>query len=671
MPKLALICLAYATGLYSMTLYEWPAECHCLPLIIISIIWVAASFLLGHPRASSLCLLILVSGMGVHDGITSEIKVARKKEKIDALCSRQENWILKVEEARLAFAKWKLECKALYIENKCVSNRSIRILLHSWDQAHEFKPGEIIEAPLQPRPIESPRNINQFKKASYYASLDIYHESYLEAGSYRTIGSRTSTIEYMRQQLLELFNNAIEDKNALAIIHAMALGDRSRLNRDLKASFSNTGSIHVLAVSGLHVGIIFLICQFLLKPFNIINGGWNIALIPVLWLYALITGMADSTVRACLMVSIFLMAALLDRRIRSYNVIGLTGLAMLMVEPVNLKQVGFQFSFLAVTGILYFYPLWKMHFKHPLIRYISDLFVISFAAQMLVTPISLSIFGRFPVYFWLASAVAIPLAFVIVGLSFTQMVVQLTTTNFGSGLSQLTALLNEWTTQFLIKIMVWIENLPMALIDPIYVAREQILLIYGGIILLMLYLSYRKNVYLISSFITMLFLAGHIYWGKLNQRKNIYLDVWHTRDSSLVTLMHGGYCHAIGNSNDREKAAYLLSGSRMKKYCARNEINYHNLPDKGSIYTMEGFALCLYPELSIMTDSLKAKKYDLVLIGPDSAPEKIINHLNADVYVLDGSRPVWTHVLDTSKVQRTDFRLFSTYENGTLSIQLN
>jgi len=193
----------------------------------------------------------------------------------------------------------------------------------------------------------------------------------------------------------------------LGIALALILGDKSLLDSEVKNSFTNTGAMHVLAVSGLHVGIIMQILLFILGYFPRVFSKKSSILIVVtlMWVYAIITGLSPSVLRAVFMFSVLVMSQLTERNYDAMNTLFFTGFALCLIDPYTFFDIGFQLSFLAMTGIFLLYkPIEQLlFFENWILKKIWQGTAIGFAAQLMTTPLSLYYFHQFPNYFVLTN----------------------------------------------------------------------------------------------------------------------------------------------------------------------------------------------------------------------------------------------------------------------------
>ncbi len=222
-----------------------------------------------------------------------------------------------------------------------------------------------------------------------------------------------------RNTLTRQFSQYGGDSGAYAVIAAMTLGDKSALSKELRETYAVTGAAHVLALSGLHLGIIYFILSFFF-----LHSRWRVAgqmvTLCAIWGYAMLVGMGPSIVRAATMMTLYALVSLLNRKRFSLNTLSFAAVVMLMVQPLVLWDTGFQLSFMAVLGIVLFYqPLYGVLCRMGIRRWkvtswVGSLVSVSLAAQTMTAPIVVWSFGRFSTYFLITNLVAVPLATIII-----------------------------------------------------------------------------------------------------------------------------------------------------------------------------------------------------------------------------------------------------------------
>ncbi|NOY96160.1 MAG: ComEC/Rec2 family competence protein, partial [Chlorobi bacterium] len=270
--------------------------------------------------------------------------------------------------------------------------------------------GKRIIFKARPAIISNPGNPFEFDYKKYLEKRKIYRQVYIPSNNWREedsysnpLFSPTICAERIRGRLISTYreNNIVDEK--FAILSALTLGYKEALGPDVKSVFSSTGAMHVLAVSGLHVGIIYLIVNFLFGFLKRNPKGrvpFICLAIAILWSYALVTGLSPSVQRAATMFSIVIIGENLRRPANIYNTLASSAFILLVMNPNLLYDVGFQLSYSAVFGIVFFQP--KIYKLFSPKYWLSDkawaLFSVSVAAQITTFPFILYYFNQYPTY---------------------------------------------------------------------------------------------------------------------------------------------------------------------------------------------------------------------------------------------------------------------------------
>ncbi len=284
--------------------------------------------------------------------------------------------------------------------------------------------GDRVLAKLRFQPPARMLNPEGFDYAAYLRHKGIAATAYVASShwQWRAASSSVSVLHragQARNALLEVFRSLKLPAGDFAVLGALTLGYKEELEPEIKSHYSASGAMHVLSVSGLHVGVIYLIVNALLslvfrRPSLLIPK--TALMVLMLWGYAFIAGLSPSVVRASAMFSLVAVGKALERRARIYNTISSTGFILLIFHPTYLYDVGFQLSYTAVLGIVYFQPKIAslLTVRNKALRWWWELTSVSLAAQIGTLPLSLYYFSQFPCYFLLTNYIAIPLSTFII-----------------------------------------------------------------------------------------------------------------------------------------------------------------------------------------------------------------------------------------------------------------
>ncbi|MEB2774404.1 ComEC/Rec2 family competence protein [Algoriphagus sp. D3-2-R+10] len=313
-----------------------------------------------------------------------------------------------------------LEVKSLLTEGEWDDAQGKVLVYHQSEKPLE--PGQIILVRKKPEEIASPLNPYEFDYRLYLSRQGINYRQFLGKDFHIVDSTAGSGFDYflvnLRHKIGEMMKAKIPDENSSQIALALLLGQKKELDPTIREAYTQAGVMHILAVSGLHVGIIYALFILMLKPLKLKIEKARIYLlcvILVIWLYAFLTGLSPSVVRASTMFSLLTLGQMRERRPSIYNILAFSAILMITINPDVIYEVGFQLSYLAVLGIVMIQPLilnlWLPRYKA--LEYIWQLTSVSLAAQLVTFPLSLYYFHVFPTYFLLGNLLILPLAFLI------------------------------------------------------------------------------------------------------------------------------------------------------------------------------------------------------------------------------------------------------------------
>lgn len=295
----------------------------------------------------------------------------------------------------------------------------------------EGETGDTLSGSGQFRLFDGPRNPGEFDFKSFYNYKSIYGK--INLNRYSNIKIEKSTdisalriVSSIQIKIKTIFNQYL-DKSTAALMVGLILGDKSEIDPDVKFSFSDAGVIHILAVSGLHVGYVLLILMICSSIFPI-PWGWNrIPIILGLFLYLVITGFRPSVIRASLMAIFYVISVVINRKANLWNIIAAVGFIILSIQPFYLQDLGFQLSFVAVISIVVFLNASKKllpekmqlaQMKGSGIKFVWGLFLVSFGAQIGTLPLTAIYFGKIPILSVFTNILIVPLVGILVALGF-------------------------------------------------------------------------------------------------------------------------------------------------------------------------------------------------------------------------------------------------------------
>ena len=279
----------------------------------------------------------------------------------------------------------------------------------------------LIKAPNEA--VKGPMNPYEFDYRKYLSYQSVYHQAYLQAGTWNMLkkkgGYKIILLAcIMQKKLLAIFRTYIHGTRELAVISALILGDTDGIDNDLLYAYAGSGAIHVLSVSGLHVGLIFIALNWLLSFME--RRHWlkvlkSIIIIAFLLFYAVLTGLSPAVMRSAVMLSLIICGATFRKSHNILNTLSVSAFALLIYDPFMIMNVGFLLSYFAMAGIIIFHPkvYGLYHFKNRFYDHVWSASCAAITAEITTFPLAMLFFHQFPVYFLLSNVLVIFLATVI------------------------------------------------------------------------------------------------------------------------------------------------------------------------------------------------------------------------------------------------------------------
>ncbi len=501
-------------------------------------------------------------------------------------------------------------------------------------------PGDILEFKnAQFKNLTYHNNPGQFDYATFLRFHQIHYANYINEWDKK--GSTFNFLRYptlIRNKALEVLKENVLIKSHFPIVSALVLGYKDELSNHTKHSFSSTGAMHVLAVSGLHVGIIYFILKSIITlfTFNQRNRVFrNILVLIGIWVYALITGMSPSVLRACTMLSFLIIAEVFNRNTNVYNVLSASAILLLIINPYLIMQVGFQLSYLAVLGILYIQPkmekIWAP--KYWLIKKIWTITTVSIAAQISTFPLGLLYFHQFPNYFLISNLVVIPAAFLILSLGILIIVL-----SFSKIIVGFISYLLQHVLNSLLLVIRHIESIPGSLTEGLSISIFETMLIYLFIASILISLKFKKYIfYGISTFIffSLLFING-IEDYRLKGLKRII--VYNIPNHFGMDLVNGPNHYFIGDSalihNDEKLLFYVKHNWHELDLKSPTFIHYDTLTS--SFFNWGGVSINLFNKnIERSHDISILKNYSREIDQTIKASQLVTIELNYDNSIKD------------------------------------
>ncbi|MBU1872306.1 DNA internalization-related competence protein ComEC/Rec2 [bacterium] len=511
--------------------------------LLTSSVLLTAGFIRIKNDYSILLILTLMISLG---GLNHSLRIQKENNHISHFIDETEKNIIAVVESSEAYSdgRQKIIAGDLIINEPSSIQCSGKVLLRIKNSSRRYFFGDSLVFSAILREPSSRRNPGEFDYRNYLANHHIYALVYLEENQIQVIEPRQHVLlrrfaNRLKYGIQDLINRSMEGEPA-AILQALLVGVRGEISDETEQAFVDSGAIHVLAVSGLHVGYVTL-------AFWVITGFLRLPLKPrviitilVLVMYILVVDVKPSVMRAVIMASMVLISKGWEKQVNVFNSLAAAALIQTLIDPLQLFDMGFQLSFTAVFSIVYIYQrietllpekIKPSELHNNAVKYVFQMFLVSLAALIGTVPITIFYFNRIPIISMLSNIVIIPLIGVIGALGFAQVIL-------GSIWNWFNIAYGEIETVLLIilqKIVTLFSGIPGAYITIAQISMGTLILLYIFIFLLL----NTDKMKIRKGLVFGLLIAGNIFiWKTVFEKPQMtvtFLDVAQG-DAALIKL---------------------------------------------------------------------------------------------------------------------------------------
>ena len=528
------------------------------------------------------------------------------------------------------------------------------------DAAMQLRYGDLIAFPLPIGEVSAPKNPEEFDYRDYLFRKGITGQIYLKADDWVDLEANKANPLYafsyrFRDVLLRSLQRCGLDGNEFGVAAAILLGYDDSLPAEVRQNYVAAGSMHILCVSGMHVGIIYLLASLLLSFLN--RKKWQktlkqLLLLALIWFYAMIAGLSPSIMRSALMISFVVFGELLHRKGFAINSIAASALVLLCINPNNLFEIGFLLSYVAVVGIVLLQkPIYGWFcFKNKLLDKVWEITAVALAAQFATMPFTLFYFHQFTVYFWLSNLFMTPISFVVImGGMILLLVSWIPYINVAVGYL-------VWGAVYLMNTLIaWVESLPLSIIKGIYINGMEFTMLLLLFLFVILLVTTRRRGFFIAMLSAALLFVFSVTIRQYKVEKQDEIVFYSLRKHTAVDFVKGNQHVLLCDTAlvaDESTIDYSLKGnwakcglsSRPEIVFTDNDFENAFVRKKDNLVSFGGTLIAFWQESEAATDSLDYRiPVDFLVVTGKQKPnvDKLLINYSVNCLLIDGSVPYY------------------------------
>ena len=525
-------------------------------------------------------------------------------------------------------------------------------------------------------PIRNSGNPGAFDYESYCHFQDIYYQVYLDSTAFRLLSKNHGNwfremLNQSRRKVVEIIRKYIKGEKEAGLAEALLIGYKDDLDKSLVQSYSNTGVVHVVAISGLHLGLIYWLLSLLLKPLDQKKSlRWLQLLLFIsgLWIFSLLAGAGPSVIRSAVMFTFIIIGKGFSKKALALNSLAASAFLLLCYNPYWIWDIGFQLSYFAVWSLVIFMqPIYQLlTLQNRILDGVWQMNAVTISAQILTLPVSIYYFHQFPNLFLLTNMIAVPLSgTIVIGeiLLCCFSVLPFFPTYIGVLLNYLIVLMNGF--------VLYMDSQPFSLWTGLIINFNQLLLLYAAIALFAGLFLYKMKKYFIPALMCLLVFICIGLWNKWHAQQQVLLIVYNTGRLTAIDLVEGEttsfICDTalIGNKNLLD---YQVKPSRT--IFKIQQVNLVEKPKRNSGLVFGHKNIILAEGRNIPTAD---KKLDVLILVSNSRlnPDDFFNRNICKQVVADASIAPTSIIKWRKECRERNVPFHSVRENGAFVLRIN
>jgi competence protein ComEC len=528
-------------------------------------------------------------------------------------------------------------------------------------------------------PIINAGNPGGFNYARYCSFQNISYQAFLNDDAFISLQTTSknwfdNALIQSRTKVLSILRENIKDPNQLSVAEALLIGYRDDLDRDLVQSYSNTGVVHIIAISGLHLGMIYGLLVFLFQPFR--KYKWSrfvkpLTILFVLWAFTFIAGGASSIMRSAIMFSFIVVGESLKRKTTMYNSLALSAFVLLLINPFNLWDVGFQLSYTAVLSIVVFQQHINKWFytKNKLLKGLWSLNSITLSAQILTLPIVLYHFHQFPTLFMFTNLFAVPFSGLILYAELLLLV-----TYFIPYVGAFVGKAIGWGVELMNSFIQRVDTLPFAVWPSLQINIPQAIILYASIIGFAFWLinKHAKSFMIGLGFFVAFIALRSIDFSQRNAQQK--LVVYNVPNHTAIDIIEGRNYQFIGDSiltEDGFLRNFHIKPSRVLHRIIPTD-SLMNISFEDHLISCNGKNILIVDDALQIPPSQEKIKLDAIVLtkNPRIYLSRLSTSFECSQYIFDSSNPFWKVAYWKKDADSLHLRHHSTATQGAFVMDL-
>lgn len=453
---------------------------------------------------------------------------------------------------------------------------NLMLFLDITDFSDSIRYGDRLGFQARVGPTEPPKNPHAFDYARYLHFQNIHYQAFVKPDSILRLSKGNGWLLWQkayesRERLLALLQKYFPSTDEYAVASALLVGYTDDLSDDLRTAYAETGSMHALAVSGTHIGMLYVGLMFLIARLRLRGRTGRLLetalVLSAIWAFTFLTGATASVLRASVMFSVYMLGKAFWREASAWNVLPASAFILLIYNPYLLFNVGFQLSYTAVAGMVFFYPRFYKMFP-PLSAWLDEplkVLLIGVSAQLGTLPLSLFYFNQFPVYFWLAGWVVVFVGAVFLWGGASLVVLDAVSQTLADWLGVLLYQMLLWMN----KIIFFIQGIPGGVVRNVWTADWVVLALYGCLAFLGAAIATRRGKWL-AAFAGIMIVLGlyrtHMVLGKQTQQTTV---IYYLNKARLMDFFDG--VHVVSLSDTLNKKQEYFAALANRTACGMRE----------------------------------------------------------------------------------------------------